>query len=87
MILLLVEIPHADLAEVSRMVLVEIGAVVVGTTSHTTTTGMLAVLADSAVTRRDVAAAAIKSVSATDANESSHVKLTVSASWSAWWAL
>jgi len=37
---LLVKVPHTDFPEVSRMILVEIGAVVVLTTSHTTTTGI-----------------------------------------------
>jgi len=37
---LLVKVPHTDFSEVSRMVLVKIGAVVVLATSHTTTTGI-----------------------------------------------
>lgn len=36
-----VEAPHTDLTEVTRMVLVEVGTVVVLTTGHTTTTGVL----------------------------------------------
>ena len=44
-VLLLVEVPHTNLSEVTGMVLVDVGAVVVLTTGHTTTTGMLAVLA------------------------------------------
>jgi hypothetical protein len=36
------------------MVLVNVGSVVVLTTGHTTTTGMLAVLADTSVTSGDV---------------------------------
>jgi len=44
-VLHLVEVAHTDLSEVTRMVLVDVGPVVVLTTGHTTTTGMLAVLA------------------------------------------
>lgn len=36
-----VEAPHTDLTEVTRVVLVEVGSVVVLTTGHTTTTGVL----------------------------------------------
>lgn len=36
-----VEASHTDLTEVTRMVLVEVGTVVVLTTGHTTTTGVL----------------------------------------------
>jgi hypothetical protein len=57
LVLGLVEVPHTDFSEVTRMILVDIGAVVVLTTSHTTTTWMLAVLADTTVTGGDVAAA------------------------------
>jgi len=39
------EVTHTDLTKVSRMVLVHVDTVVVLTTSKTTTTGMLAVLA------------------------------------------
>jgi len=49
MIALLTEVPHTDFSEVSWMVLVEIGAVMVLTTSHTTTTGMFSVLPDTTV--------------------------------------
>lgn len=49
------EVSHTDLTEVTRVVLVHVGTVVVLTTGHTTTTGMLAVLADTTVTGRDVA--------------------------------
>ncbi len=56
LVLQLVEIPHADLPEVTRVVFVEIRSVVMLTTSHTTTTGMLAVLADTAVAGGYVAA-------------------------------
>ena len=51
------EVSHADLSEVTWMVLVDVGAVVVLATGHTTTTGMLPVLADTTVTGRDVTAA------------------------------
>ena len=52
------EISHADFTEVTWVVLVEIGAVVMLTTGHTTTTGVLPVFADTSVTGGDVAAAA-----------------------------
>ena len=52
------EIPHADLSKVTRMVFIEIGSVMVLTTGHTTTTGMLAVLAYTTVTGGDMAPAA-----------------------------
>ena len=51
------EVAHADLAKVSRVVLVDVGAVVVLATGHTATTGVLPVLADTTVSGRDVAAA------------------------------
>lgn len=38
--LLLVEVPHTDLTEVTWMVFVQIGPVVVLTTGHTTTSGI-----------------------------------------------
>lgn len=53
----LVEVAHTDLTEVTRVVLVDVGTVVVLTTGHTTTTGALAVLADTTVTGGHVAAA------------------------------
>lgn len=53
----LAEIPHADLTEVTRVVLVQVGAMVVLTTGHTTTTGILAVLADTTITGGHMAAA------------------------------
>lgn len=56
-VLLLVEVSHTNLTEVTRMVLVDVRSVVVLTTGHTTTTGMLAVLADTTVTGRDVTTA------------------------------
>lgn len=51
------EVSHTDFTEVTRMVLVHVGTVVVLTTSKTTTTGMLSVLAYTTVTGRDVTAA------------------------------
>jgi len=51
-----VEVPHTDLSEVTRMVLVHVGSVVVLATGKTTTTRMLAVLAYTTVTGRNVAA-------------------------------
>ncbi len=50
-----VEVPHADLSEVSGMVFVEVDSVMVLTTGVTATSGMLSVFADAAVTVRDVA--------------------------------
>ena len=44
-VLLQVEVAHTDLTKVTRMVLVHVDTVMVLTTSKTTTTGMLAVLA------------------------------------------
>ena len=52
-----VEVAHTDFTEVTGMVLVEVGTVVVLTTSKTTTTGMLAVLSDTSLTGGNVAAA------------------------------
>ena len=51
-----VELAHTDLTEVTRMVLVHEDSVVVLTTGVTATTGMLAVLADTAVAHLDVTA-------------------------------
>ena len=51
-----VELAHTDLTEVTRMVLVHEDSVVVLTTGVTATTGMLAVLADTAVSHLDVTA-------------------------------
>jgi hypothetical protein len=56
-ILHLVEVPHTDFTEVTGMVLVHVGAVVVLTTGETTTTGGLAVLAYTTVTSGHMAAA------------------------------
>ena len=41
LVLELVEVPHTNLTEVTRVVLVDVGTVVVLTTGHTATTGML----------------------------------------------
>ena len=49
-----VVVAHTDLTEVTRVVLVEVGTVVVETTGQTATTGVLAVLADTTVTCRNV---------------------------------
>ena len=57
LVLQLVEIPHPDLPKVTRMVFVEIRAVVVLSSSHTASTGMLTVLSYTAVAGGDVAAA------------------------------
>lgn len=56
LILRLVEIPHPDLAEVPGVVFIEIGTVMMLSTGHTTTTGMLSVFANTAVAGGDVAA-------------------------------
>jgi hypothetical protein len=64
-VLLLVEVPHTDLSEVTWMVLVHVGSVVMLTTSKTTTTGMLAVLSYTSVSGRDMAAAMKMSVHCT----------------------
>jgi len=55
-VLHLVEVPHTHFTEVTGMVLVHVGTVVVLATGKTTTTWMLPVLADTTVTGRDVAA-------------------------------
>lgn len=57
LILLLVEIPHPDFPKVTRMISVEIRPVVMESTGHTASTGMLAVLSYSSVAGGDVAAA------------------------------
>ena len=56
MVSLLVEIPHADLSKVTRMVLVHIRPVVMLSTCETSSTRMLAVLANTSVTGGDVSA-------------------------------
>lgn len=53
----LVEVAHTDFTEVTGVVFVDVGTVVVLTTGHTTTTGALAVLADTTVTGGHMAAA------------------------------
>lgn len=60
LVLRLVEVSHSDLPKVPRMVPVEICSVVVLTTSHTTSTGMLAVLSDTTVTGGDMTAAVLE---------------------------
>ena len=52
------EVAHTNLTEVTGVELVDVGTVVVLTTGHTATTGGLAVLADTTVTGRHMAAAA-----------------------------
>ena len=51
------EVAHADLSEVPGMVLVDVGPVMMLSTGHTATTGMLAVLAHSAMAGGDMAPA------------------------------
>ena len=53
----LVEVPHTNLTEVTGVVLVNVGPVVVLTTGHTATTGVLAVLANTTVSGRHMATA------------------------------
>ena len=55
LVLGLVKVSHAHLSEVTRMVLVDVGSVMMLSTSHTTTTWMLPVLAYTTVTSRDMA--------------------------------
>lgn len=50
------EVPHPDLAKVPRMVFVEVRAVVVLASRHSAAAGVLAVFADAAMARGDVAA-------------------------------
>lgn len=57
MVALLVEVSHTDLSEVTWMVLVHVGSVVMLSTSKTTTTGMLAVFSYTTVSGGDVSAA------------------------------
>lgn len=61
---LLVEVSHTDLSEVTWMVLVHVGSVVMLTTSKTTTTWMLAVLSYTTVTGGNVSAAIKRKLSA-----------------------
>lgn len=65
MVLLLVEVTHTDLSEVTRMVFIHVGTVVVLTTSETTSTGMLAVLSYTSLTGGDMTAAMKMSVQCT----------------------
>jgi hypothetical protein len=58
-IALKVELSHTDFTEVSRVIFVDISAVVMLATSHTATTGVLAVLPYTAVPGRDMAATEI----------------------------
>jgi hypothetical protein len=51
-----VELTHTDFTEVTRVIFIEESSVVVLTTGITTTTRMLTVLADTAMTHLDVAA-------------------------------
>lgn len=48
------QVTHTNLTEVTGMILVDVGPVVVLATSHTTTTGMLAVLSYTSMTGGDV---------------------------------
>ena len=54
---LLVEIPHTNLSEVTWMVLIHVGSVMMLSTCQTTSTGMLSVLSYTTVTGGDVSAA------------------------------
>ena len=56
LVLCLVEISHANFAEVTRMVFVDVRSVMMLATSHTTTTWMLSMLAYTTVTGGDMAA-------------------------------
>ena len=60
LVLCLVEVSHSDLSKVSRMVPVEIGSVMMLTTGHTTSTGMLAVLSNTSITGGDMTAARLE---------------------------
>ena len=63
LILQLVEVSHAHFAEVTGMVFVEIGPVMMLSTRHTTSTGMLSVFANAAVASGDMTAASRECVS------------------------
>jgi hypothetical protein len=56
---LLVKVSHTDLSEVTWMVLIHVGSVVMLSTSKTSSTGMLAVLSYTAVTGGNVSAAVV----------------------------
>ena len=62
LLLCLVEVSHTDFTKVTRVVLVDVGSVVMLATCHTSTTWVLAVLADTTMTGGDVAAAAKNSL-------------------------
>ena len=51
-----VEVTHADFAKVSGMEAIQVGAMMVLPTGHTTTTGMLAMLAHTTMTGGDMTA-------------------------------
>jgi hypothetical protein len=54
LVLCFMEISHADFAEISRVILVDVRSVMMLPTSHTTTTWMLSVLPYSPMTGRNV---------------------------------
>ena len=56
LILQFVEVPHAHFSEITGMVFVEICSMMMLSTRHTTSTGMLPVFANAAVASRDVTA-------------------------------
>ena len=56
LILQFVEVPHTHFSEVTRMVFVEIRSMMMLSTRHTTSTGMLSVFPNAAVASGDVAA-------------------------------
>ena len=53
----LVKVPHPDLAKVTRVVLVEVRSVMMLPTSHTSSTGMFAMLSYTTVASGDIAPA------------------------------
>lgn len=59
------KVSHAHFSEVTGMVFVDISSVMMLSTCHTTSTRMLSVLANAAVTGGDMAAAGRKSLLAT----------------------
>lgn len=67
------EIPHTDLSEVTRMVLVHVRSVVMLSTSKTSSTRMLPVLAYSSVTGGDVSA----TISQSDQHSLSYIQVGV----------
>ena len=58
------KVPHSHFAKVTRMVFVDVCAVMVLATCHTTTTRVLSVLAYTTMARGDMAATGNKKVSA-----------------------